>query len=169
MLSGWFILAQARGRIQYSTLNLPQTPDLTLSHAGVACHCQLRREDIMYRILALAVILLAGCVSPEEAAYNRQLQAEQAEQNRAAYRARLASNCDSMGFKRGTDAHANCILSQHQQKQQELSQLLPLLIQQQQQQQRPIYTPIPSLPPLKPTYNTNCTRDYQGNLHCTTQ
>lgn len=58
----------------------------------------------MYRILAIAVVVLAGCVSPEQAAYNRQQQAQQEQYQREAYRNRLMSNCDSMGFQRGTDA-----------------------------------------------------------------
>ena len=116
----------------------------------------------------LVAFLIGGCVSPEQAAYNRQLQAEREQQERAAYRERLASSCDAIGFKRGTDAHANCILSQHQQNQQQLMQLLPYAIQQQQQQEAERQRAFkPYTPP--PTYNTKCTTDPWGNTNCTTR
>jgi hypothetical protein len=51
----------------------------------------------------------------------------------------------------------------------DLMNLAPALVreqqQQQQQQQRPI---VPSYTP-PPTYNTNCTRDYLGNVNCITR
>ena len=50
----------------------------------------------------------------------------------------------------------------------DLINIAPLLLlqeQQQQQQQRPIVPPY--TPP--PTYNTDCTRDYLGNVSCTTR
>lgn len=83
------------------------------------------RHSAMVVCLALSA-LLSGCVSPEQAAYNRRMQAQQEEAQRAAYRARLTENCDAMGFRRGTDAHANCILSQHQQNQGQMMQLIQM-------------------------------------------
>ena len=105
-------------------------------------------------ILTVCLLLLvAGCVSPEQRAYNQQMQAREEQQQREAYREQLASSCDRIGFKRGTDAHANCILSQYQANQQ---QAMQLLMQMGQQERRPT------------TYDTNCTRDSFGNTRCTT-
>lgn len=98
------------------------------------------------KIAVALMALVAGCISPEQAARNQQLQAE-------AYREGLANQCSNMGFTRYTDAHSNCILSLHQQR---INLIGGALIQQyQQQQQRPV--------------QTNCTRDYFGNMKCTTQ
>ena len=63
----------------------------------------------------LLTVLIAGCVSPEQAADNEQMRAQQEEQQRAAYWERLAKSCDAIGYRRDTDAHANCTLSLHQQ------------------------------------------------------
>lgn len=65
--------------------------------------------------LLLIVLFLGGCVSPEQAAHNRALQAQYESQQREAYRESVRSQCDAMGFTRGTDAFANCVLQVHNQ------------------------------------------------------
>ena len=120
----------------------------------------------MYRVLALVVVVLAGCVSPEQAAWNRQRQAEQEAQQRAAYREGLLSSCDNIGFKRGTDAHANCVLTQHQQNMRILG--TAVLMQQQQQQQRAYRPVVPPVPAYRPPIQTRCFSDGYGNTNCTT-
>lgn len=123
--------------------------------------------NVKWLLVAIA-FLVSGCVTPEQAAFNRQQEAEREQQERAAYRERLAQSCDGIGFKRGTDAHANCILSQHQQNQARIMQLLPYVIQEQQQQEAARQRALkPYTPP--PEYRTNCTRDYFGNVNCTTR
>lgn len=92
----------------------------------------------MYRILIiiLTVVLIGGCAwGSRNLAAHQAAQAQQEQYEREAYRERLFSNCDRMGFQRGTDGHANCILAQHQQNQQQAMQLLQM--QQQQQQAIP--------------------------------
>lgn len=85
----------------------------------------------MYRLLAMAVVVLAGCVSPEQAARNRAAEEQYHQQQQAAYRARLFAECDAAGFTRGTDGHANCVMSLHQQNRGAMMQLLQQEIQRQ--------------------------------------
>lgn len=89
----------------------------------------------------LLVALSAGCATPQEIAYRNQVQAQQEQEQRAAYRERLAQSCDGIGFTRGTDAHAQCILSQHQNSQNQAIQLLG--IQQQQYRTLPYCSSLP--------------------------
>jgi len=93
-------------------------------------------------------------MSAKQRAYNEQMQFQQEQQQRAAYRNRLLSACDSMGFKRETEAHAKCVLSLHQQNVQRIDNAA--LLQQRSVQQR------------TPTYNTNCST-LGGYTNCTTQ
>lgn len=65
--------------------------------------------------LLLIVLFLSGCVSPEQAARNREALAQQQNYQREAYRESVRSQCDAMGFTRGTDAFANCVLQVHNQ------------------------------------------------------
>ena len=97
---------------------------------------------------------------------NEAAQAEQEHQQRAAYREQLLSNCDGMGFQRGTEAHANCVLSQHQQNMRVLGNAV--LMQQQQQLQQRQLIPQHQQQQRLPVY-TNCNTDRWGNMQCTTQ
>ena len=93
------------------------------------------------------VVLIGGCVSPEQAAYNRQLQAQQEQYQREAYHARLAANCDAMGFQRGTQGHSNCMLTLHQQNQANMGAAAAALIQGEQLRQLQSMPSCASLPP----------------------
>jgi hypothetical protein len=126
----------------------------------------------MYRILAavLCLAILSGCESfRERLRENDERAAAQQAQQGAAYREQLAAGCENIGFKRGTDAHANCVLSQHQQNMQLLGNaaLMERQQQQQRQQQQEAARQRARTPP--PTYNTNCSQDGFGNTNCTTR
>jgi hypothetical protein len=69
----------------------------------------------MKTLFPVLIALLAGCVSPEQAARNREAQLQQQHYQQEAYRESVRSQCESMGFTRGTDAFANCVLQTHNQ------------------------------------------------------
>ncbi len=74
----------------------------------------------MFRILAiiLTAASIGGCtlnwgwLNP---AARQDTTAEKEQKQREAYRERLLTTCDNIGLPRGTEAHASCVLSQHQQ------------------------------------------------------
>lgn len=119
------------------------------------------------RFLAIALLSLAGCVSPEQQAANREWEAAQRAQDQARYTLGLKWQCESIGYKADTDPWRDCIMKLHQQAQANNAALRNMVIQQylinqQQQQAQPIYTP-----PRQPT-STNCYR-IGNSLQCTTQ
>ena len=89
----------------------------------------------MFRILAIAVVLLAGCVSAEQAALNRQAEAERFRQQQAAYQRQLQNQCESIGYQPNTEPWRQCILTLHLQKQQEMANLRNTIIQHELQQE----------------------------------
>lgn len=101
--------------------------------------------------LLLMVLLLAGCVSPEQAARNREAQAYREAQQREAYREAVFSQCDRMGFTRGTDAFANCVLQTHNQNQANRAAIGAALLQGQMANQ---------------PRSTECTRGILGSVSC---
>lgn len=122
--------------------------------------------------VALVPIFLASCISPEEQAYRREQAEYQRQQEEAAYIAGLANKCEQFGFARGSDQHKQCMLSLHQQNVAARAAAAAAVLQgaaaaeiQNSQARRPV---VPTYAP-PPTYNTNCTRDYLGNLNCTTR
>lgn len=127
----------------------------------------------MGRLIIAIAILLSGCTTPEELAYQQE-QAEYAQQQReAAYLARLSAQCSQFGFTEGDAQHKQCMLSLHQQNQANRAAAVGAILQgaaaaemlRQSQPQRPLVPPMVA----PPTYNTNCTRDYFGNMNCTTR
>lgn len=95
------------------------------------------------RYSIIVMLMLAGCATPQEMAYRQQVQTQQEQEQKAAYREALAQSCDAIGFKRGTDTHAQCILSQHQKRQDHLMQAIGM----QQQREYRALPPCSSLPP----------------------
>lgn len=67
--------------------------------------------------VGLITVLVAGCVSPEQAAINRQAQYDQEQAQGRANSERLRVTCDAMGYQRGTPDHSNCMLAVYQQQQ----------------------------------------------------
>lgn len=91
----------------------------------------------MFRILAIAVVVLAGCVSPEQAARNRAAVAEQERQQNIVYTQGLHNQCRAIGHQPDTDGMRQCVLALHLQKQQEMANLRNTVIQQEVQRQSP--------------------------------
>ena len=81
------------------------------------------------RSAALAVLLLAGCISPEQIARNNYAAQQQEESARTAYRERLMSSCESIGYQRNTDQWRQCIMQLHAQNQQRNTALGAALLQ----------------------------------------
>ena len=126
----------------------------------------------MKRSIVAIAILLGGCVTPEQLAY-RQQQAEYEQQQReAAYMASLSAQCSQFGFAGGSAEHKQCMLSLHQQNQANRAAVAGALLKgaiaaellREAQPQR-----TPTRPNSPPNYNTNCTRDYFGNVNCTSR
>lgn len=106
----------------------------------------------MLRIAMVFCVVLAGCASPEQVAR------EQEE-----YRQALLSQCDRMGFRRGTDAHANCVLQSHtsiqaNQSARDIARRQNAAAQAQQNQIN-----VPTYRPVQPMPTTQCVRDFGGN------
>lgn len=100
------------------------------------------------RILIFSlVVILAGCVSPEQAARNREAQAQREAAQQEAYRQAVFGQCDALGFTRGTTAHSNCALQIHNQNQANKAALIQGYMANQPRQ-------------------TNCQRDLFGNVNC---
>lgn len=94
------------------------------------------------RKLASVALLAAitGCATPEQIAERRaQQQAAQEELSRR-YTEALRRQCDSAGFSRGTDGHANCVLQLHNQNRANQGQLDAVILQQQLQNRPYCYT-----------------------------
>jgi hypothetical protein len=111
--------------------------------------------------LLLCVAAISGCATPEQIAARRAYEAQQQEQAVAAYTEGLARQCEGIGYTRNTDPWRQCIIQIHGQNRNTLNQAI--LMQQLQQQQRPAYQP----PAYRPPVQTNCSRDFLGNVHCT--
>lgn len=120
------------------------------------------------RYLALFLLLLSGCISPEQAALNAQAEQYYQEQQRQAYQERLFANCDGMGFKRETPQHAQCVLALYQQAQGARDAAILQLLQQQANRPAPVYTPAPAYQIPRST-TTNCSPDGVGGVRCTTR
>lgn len=67
--------------------------------------------------IALVLLLLAGCASPEQIAARQAYEAQQQEAARTAYRERLMASCESIGYTRNTDQWRQCIMQLHAQNQ----------------------------------------------------
>jgi len=100
-------------------------------------------------ISGLLLIFLAGCVSQEELALQRQYKAQQ-------YQAQLAGQCRSFGFTPGTPDFAQCMLQLHQANEQRITTIGAAIIGS------------GMLNPRPQSRNTNCYTDSFGSTHCTT-
>lgn len=103
-------------------------------------------------IALIAALLLSGCMSAERQAEIQRQQAEQESYQREQYRQSVFSQCDRMGFSRGTDAHANCVLQTHNQNIQSRDMVLQQAIQQERQRQLMSMPYCSSLPPGQQGY-----------------
>lgn len=114
---------------------------------------------MLFRYLLIAILIapVLGCISAEQQQANREAEAARQEQARIEYAASLKRQCDAIGYRPDTDQWRECILRLHQQAQAQNAALRNVLIQQYLMNQ-----------PQRPT-TTNCTRDYFGNVKCTTR
>lgn len=77
----------------------------------------------------LLCTILAGCATPEQIAYQRQIEAQEQERRNQAYTQNLAAQCRAVGYQDGTDALRNCIVTLHGQNQQNASQQQAIMLQ----------------------------------------
>jgi hypothetical protein len=110
--------------------------------------------------LFLCVATMTGCATPEQIAARRAYEAQQQEQAVAAYTEGLARQCEGIGYQRQSDPWRQCIVQLHGQNRNLLNQAI--LMQYLQGQQRPA----PAYQPRSPV-QTNCSRDFFGNVSCT--
>lgn len=105
----------------------------------------------MRRVVLLATVLLAGCVSPEQqAAQDAAVRQQWLDQQR--------KNCLDYGFTEGTDAFATCMQNGINARRQEM--------QQAQAAAKPAYQPqkpIVLQPPPAPRMNRNCVSTAVGS------
>ena len=84
----------------------------------------------------LCLLLLAGCVSPEQIAQRQELP-QQERPLEPAYRAQLISSCESIGYERNTYPWRQCIMQLQTQNQQQATALGAALLQGSEKQPRP--------------------------------
>ena len=118
----------------------------------------------MKLVTVLLVLILAGCVSPQQ-------QAAQEEAARQQYWASLNSRCTSLGYASGTDAHRGCIMQLHQIEEQRRAALGAALIGSGMLNRAPASNPyqIPPPAPIRRPTTTNCYTDNLGYTRCTTR
>ena len=109
-------------------------------------------------LLTLVAFLIGGCAwGSRNLAASQAAQAAQEQQQRDAYRAQLAGNCDAMGFQRDTAAHSNCMLSLYQQDQRNRGAAAAAILQG------------AAAAEIQRNSTTDCKRDYFGNVRCTSR
>jgi hypothetical protein len=72
--------------------------------------------------MLFSVLVLVGCISPEERERRLQARAEQEEAQRQAYRQGIQNRCASYGFRPGTPDFSNCVMQIDQGNRQMLMQ-----------------------------------------------
>ena len=104
----------------------------------------------------LVAVAVAGCISPEEQRRRQAAAAEAQEQADRAYTENLKRQCDAVGYARDTEGHRQCVLQLHAQAQGNAAAARNIILQQylQNQTRQPV--------------QTNCRRDFLGNVRCTT-
>lgn len=102
-------------------------------------------------ILIFGILALTGCISQEQMRRNQELQDQRAAQQQEAYRQAVFNQCQSMGFTKGTDSFANCVLQTHNQNQANRAAVGAAILQGQMANQ---------------PRQTQCQRDIFGGVNC---
>src|SRR3982751_4249765 len=78
-------------------------------------------EGVMrFPVIALGLVLLASCASPERHTAMRAREAEHQQQQAEALRTAIQNQCVAYGYRPGTDAFASCVQAEHQRQQAEV-------------------------------------------------
>lgn len=86
-------------------------------------------------ITALVVTLLAGCVSAQDAAWERELQQRRADAQREQYRQQVLGQCRGYGLLDGSEDFKRCVMQVDMASRQQNEAQRQMLIQQYIQQQ----------------------------------
>jgi hypothetical protein len=70
-----------------------------------------------FTFIALGLVLLTSCVSPEPHTAMRAREAEHQQQQAAALRTAIQNQCVAYGYRPGTDAFASCVQAEYQRQQ----------------------------------------------------
>lgn len=103
----------------------------------------------------LLLCTITGCATPEQIAARQAAERQEQEARAQAYMQGLRNQCSALGYQANTDGHRNCMLQLHSQNQQANAAARNAILQQYLQNQS------------RPT-QTNCQRDYFGNVRCQT-
>ena len=93
------------------------------------------------------LLVLAGCVTPEQMAAQREQEAQMHRAAQEVYKAKVYGQCRSYGFQEGTDGFRKCLMQVDQANQAQNAQMRQMLIQQmiqQQQADRPFCSSLPA-------------------------
>lgn len=78
-------------------------------------------EEVMrIAFIALGLMLLTSCVSPERQAAMRAREAEHQRQQAEALGTAIQNQCVAYGYRSGTDAFAGCVQAEHHRQQAEV-------------------------------------------------